>query len=346
MSLSLFRAVLAHAVIAISVASIFTSSASAQSAAPDTRNWATVLDAAKKEGTVFFYSAQAVPVLQRLSDGFRKAYPTIKVEFTRMNSGPMIARLDQERTSGADGADVAMPTDYAWMRSRVKEGQLSRPIGPSMRDWPANFLHEGHFVTGSYEPFVLAYNSKVVSRPPRAYTDLLAAEFKGKLGIPEAPAAVIIAWYDWLDKTQGMDFPSKIMAQDPKVFISSPPLAQAIASGEINASLLNNPSSMRALVDNGAPIAFNVPDPAFAFANYVAAFRWSKRPNAGLVLLDWLMSRDGQAVWCGTGESASPLKGIAGALQVPGSVTFYDPDQWSPEAQKRYVERYNRVYRK
>lgn len=49
---------------------------------------------------------------------------------------------------------------------------------------------------------------------------------------------------------------------------------------------------------------------------------------------------------CGTGESASPLMGIAWALQVPETVTFHDPDQWLPEAQKRHVEWNNRACRK
>ena len=318
----------------------------AQPAAIESKPWAAIVEAAKREGVVFFYGAQSNPVLQRLSDGFRKAYPEIRVEFTRMNSGPMVSRLDQERTTGADGADVAIPTEFTWLRDRVKEGQLMRPVGPASRDWPALFLHEGHFITGTYEPFGIAYNSKLVTKQPRTYNDLLAPEFKGKLGIPQVPATILIAWYDWLDKTQGMDFPAKVMAMDPKVYTSGPALAQAIAANEITASLLNNPSSFKPLVSNGAPIGFSVPNPAFAFANYVTAFRWAKRPHAGLVLLDWMMSRDGQAVWTGNGEGASPLKGIPGALEVPGQVTFIDPDQWPPEAQKRYIERYNRVYRK
>lgn len=309
-------------------------------------SWPDIVGAAKKEGTVFFYSASSVPVLQRLSDGFRKAYPELRVEFTRMNSGPMIARLDQERMTRVDGADVAIATEYAWLQGHAGAGNLLPSSGPAVRGWPAAFLHEGHFVTGSYEAFVLAYHSRLVANPPRSYADLLKPEFKGKLGIPQIPATVLMAWYDWLDKTQGMDFPGKVMAQNPKVYLSSPPLALPIASGEITASLLNNPSSLKVLVTNGAAIGFTVPDPAFAFSNYVAALRWSKRPNAALVLLDWLMSREGQTVWSVTGESASALKNIPGAFEVPGSETFYNPVEWTPERQKKYVERYNEVYKK
>ena len=321
------------------------STAGAQQAAP-AASWPAIVAAAKKEGTVFFYGTMAVPVLQRLADGFRKVYPDIKVELTRMNSGPMMSRLDQERSSGVDGADLTIHTDYGWFQDRAKEGKLFKPVGPSMNGWPAAFFYEGSFFAGSYEAFVLAYNTRLVSNPPRTYSDLLKPEFNGKLGIPQVPAAIIIAWYDWLDKTQGMDFPSKVMAQNPKVFISSPPLAQAIASGEIAVSLVNNPSSIKPLQVTGAPISYTVPNPAFGFATYVATVGWSKRPNAGLVFADWLQSRDGQTVWSGTGESASALKGIPGAFETTGTITFYNPNEWPPEAQKRYVERYNQVYKK
>ena len=142
------------------------------------------------------------------------------------------------------------------------------------------------------------------------------------------------------------DVLARVMAQNPKVFISSPPLAQALAAGEIGAALLNNPSSLKSLMNSGAPINYNVPNPAYGFQVFVTALGWSKRPNAGLVLADWLMSRDGQTVWSGTGESASPLKGIPGAAEVPGTVKFYNVAEWTSEAVKRYTDRWNQQYKK
>ena len=308
--------------------------------------WPTIVAAARKEATVFFYAPMAVPVLQRLADGFKKAYPDIKVEFTRMNGGPIVVRVDQERSNGAEGADLIIGSEIGWMIERSKQGLLQKLAGPALNGWPANYLFDGAYFTGAYEVFVLAYNTKLAANPPKSYVDLVKPEFAGKLGIPTIPSTLILSWFDWLEKTQGADYPAKVMAQNPKSFISSPPLAQALAAGEISVALLNNPSSLKSLMNSGAPINFNIPNPSYGFQVWVAALGWSKRPNAGLVLADWLMSREGQTVWSGTGESASPLKGIPGAAEVPGSVKFYDINEWTPEVVKQATEKWNRQYRK
>ena len=320
--------------------SLLASPAGAQQAAP-AGSWPAIVAAAKKEGMVFFYAPMGVPVLQRLTDGFKKAYPDIKVEFTRMNGGPIIVRVDQERSNGADGADLIIGSELAWMVERAKEGRFLKLAGPALNGWPSNYLFEGSYFTGAYEVFVLAYNTKAVANPPKSYADLIKPEFSGKLGIPTVVSTMVLSLYDWLEKTQGPDYPARVMAQNPKVFISSPPLAQALAAGEIGAALLNNPSSLKSLMNSGAPINYNVPNPAYGFQVFVTALGWSKRPNAGLVLADWLMSRDGQTVWSGTGESASPLKGIPGAAEVPGTVKFYNVAEWTSEAVKRYTDRWN-----
>ena len=325
---------------------VFSAPALSQAPAASTP-WPAVVAAAKKEGTVFFYGSMAVPVLQRLADGFKKAYPDMKVEFTRMNGGPIIQRVDQERSTGADGADAIIGSEIGWMTERARQGLLLKPMGPSLAGWPANFLFEnGSYIAGAFEPWVLAYNTKMVSAPPRGYQDLLKPEYKDKLGIPQIPSTLILAWYVWLEQTQGADFPARVMAQNPKVFISSPPLAQAIAAGEIAASLLNNPSTLRSLIVAGAPINFTVPNPAYGFQLVVGALGWSKRPNAALLFVDWLMSREGQTVWSGTGESASPLKGIPGATEVPADVRFYNFAEWTPEAVKQATDKWNRQYKR
>lgn len=317
----------------------------AQAPAPGTP-WPAIVAAAKKEGTVFFYAPMAVPVLQRLTDGFKKAYPEIKVEFTRMNGGPIVVRVDQERANGTDGADLIIGSEIGWMIERSKQGALLKLAGPALNGWPSNYLFDGTYFTGAYEVFVLAYNTKLVANPPRSYADLVKPEFKDKLGIPTIPSTLILSWFDWLEKTQGADYPAKVMALNPKSYISSPPLAQALAAGEISVALLNNPSTMKSVMNTGGPINFNIPNPSYGFQVWVAALGWAKRPNAGLVLADWLMSREGQTVWSGTGESASPLKGIPGAADVPGNVKFYDIKEWSPEAVKQYTEKWNRQYKR
>lgn len=58
----------------------------------------------------------------------------------------------------------------------------------------------------SIEPLVMAYNHNLIKRPVTGYQDLLRPELQGRLGTSELVAPSVIAWYDWLEKTQGPDF--------------------------------------------------------------------------------------------------------------------------------------------
>ena len=56
-------------------------------------NWDAVVAAAKKEGRVQFYGSTPVQAGQRVLAGFRKAYPDIAIDYTRLSSGEMMTRI-------------------------------------------------------------------------------------------------------------------------------------------------------------------------------------------------------------------------------------------------------------
>ena len=93
-------------------------------------------------------------------------------------------------------------------------------------------------------------------------------------------------------------------------------------------------------MEKGAPIEYVVPNPGIGNRYAMAAFGWSKRPEAALVLLDFLMSIDGQTAWHGRGESASPRAGIQGDLSS-SAVTHWVPEDFPPDIVKRSTERWN-----
>lgn len=307
-------------------------------------NWSSVVDAAKKEGQVTLYSALTNPELDRIAAGFRKAYPDIRLEFLRGPSGEQLTKVEQERASGVDGADVLISTELAWFIDRAKEGRLLRPVGPAIAAWQPKYIQQGAAVTIGYQPVVIPYNKNVVSVPPKGYLDLLKPEYKGKLGTTELASTFLIAWYVWLEKNNGPDFLKKLRAQNPRLYVGATPTAQAIASGEVGVSAFGNTSATKAMMDKGAPVDFVVPSPALGVEWMMAALGWSKRPNAALVLADYVLSRDGQGVWHSRGETASPLPNIPGSLDASG-VSSYDPAIYTPEVVRKYREYWSGIFK-
>jgi iron(III) transport system substrate-binding protein len=305
--------------------------------------WAKIVAAAKKEGKVSFYGSTPVQAGQRLLAGFRKAYPDIAIDYVRLSSGEMMSRLDQERAAGVDGADVWLGAEVVWFSARDKEGKLLKPVGPSAADWPAKYWRGPNFVAIGIEPFVMVYNTKLVPNAPRRYADLLTPEFKGRIGANELAASSVVAWYDWMEKTQDRDYLGKLKALNVKLYASAVGTSQAIASGEIAATPgTATVTTVKPLMDQGAPINFVRPIPAFGFEYAAAAFGWSKRPNAALVLMAYLMSVEGQTLLYGTGEGASPRPNIAGSMPA-SEIQVFDAAQYSPEVVRAYRERWNRI---
>src|SRR6202158_5129330 len=87
--------------------------------------WKEIVSLARKEGRVLVYSNISPQIMDRLKEDFAKAYAGITMEVApRVASGFLISKLDQERQSGADGADVAMLGEVGWARNAAKIGTL------------------------------------------------------------------------------------------------------------------------------------------------------------------------------------------------------------------------------
>lgn len=305
--------------------------------------WAKVTAAAKKEGRVSFYGSTPVQAGQRILAGFKKSHPDIAIDYVRLSSAEMLSRVEQERASGVDGADVWLSAEVLWLQTRDKEGKLLKPIGPSAADWPQKYWRGQGVVAIGIEPFVMVYNTKLVTTPPKRYADLLTPDFKGRIGANELAASSVVAWYDWMEKTQDRDYLTKLKALNVKLYAGAVGTSQAIASGEIAATPgTATVTTVKPLMDQGAPINFVRPIPAFGFEYAAAAFGWSRRPNAALVLMDYLMSVEGQTLLYGTGEGASPRTNIPGAMPA-SEIQVFDAAQYTPEVVRVYREHWNKV---
>lgn len=315
----------------------------ADSARAQAANWNSITSAANKEGRVMLYWGGAPQALNRVVAGFKKAYPDIAIEFFRAAGGAILIKVDQERGSGVDGADVWVGGEGAWAVARAKEGKLLKPSGPASRDWPARYTLEGVIPMVSIEPMFIVYNKNLVSAPPTGYADLLKPEFKGKLGMSGLTSTALIAFYDWLEKTQGSEYLAKLHAQNPKTSGNVVTLPQSVASGELTASVTGILTATKPLMDAGAPIDYVVTKPGFGTSYIVSALGWSKRPNAALVLLDYIVSEDGQNAWNGKGEGVSMRPSVQGAMPA-ASVTTWDAADYPPEVAAKLRERWKVLF--
>ena len=102
-----------------------------------------LIEAAKKEGKLSFYSALELNTAERLARTFEAKYPGIAVRVERSGAERIFQRIAQEQGSGINAVDVANSTDPAHYLDWKKN------------DWLAPYLPEDvarHFPADQIDP--------------------------------------------------------------------------------------------------------------------------------------------------------------------------------------------------
>lgn len=307
--------------------------------------WGEIVAAARVEGRVVAYANSVEQVNERLKADFQEAYPDIELDLRRVFGRPILDRLEGERASGADGADLVITELIPWLEACAREGTLRPPCGPAAGAWPVQYLLSGMVPVLALDMFVILYNRELVEVPIRSYRDFLRPDLKGRFTAPVLSSTAEIAWFNWLEETEGSEFFTRFAAQRPRQgwTLSALPSARAVAAGEIAAASFSLLPIAKPMQEQGAPIEIVIPERSMGLRFAAGVPVWCRRPNAGLVFLDYLMSRRGQAVWSGKGTSASPLAGIAGALDAR-SINAYDATRYTPTFVTEYRRKWEALF--
>ena len=144
-----------------------------------------LIDAAKKEGKVTYYTAMDLSVAEPMAKAFEAKYPGIKVAVERSGAERIFNRIGQEMASKIYRVDVVNGSDAAHFISWKREGWLAPYLSEEMaRDLPDDMRDpEGLYCTQRIHLSAIAYNTKMVAPAdaPKGFKDLLDPKYSGKL---------------------------------------------------------------------------------------------------------------------------------------------------------------------
>lgn len=285
-------------------------------------SWSEIVERAKGEGTVTWYTGMDEPSMQKIEQAFEKAYPEIDARFVRMNSSEIGPRVDAERGTRSAGADVLHTSTEGFLDQVQSDGDLEEIQSPAYDELLQTVFedHPGLAVDHWYAPFssgtfTIVWHTDEVSEPIEGYADLLsrADEFDGQIGIPDMYGDVVAGYY--LAIQRALDGPESsdpaesdalttLAGMNPRFFDSVVPLTNAVAAGEIKAGIYSVSTVYDALAESGAPIeglsTTDLDVKSGVNAN-VGIADWATHPNAAQVLVDFLFSKEGQEVVATTG---------------------------------------------
>ena len=259
-----------------------------------------LLEAAKKEGKVTYYTAMDLSVAEPMAKAFEAKYPGIKVAVERTGAERLFNRIGQEVGSNIRRVDVANSSDAAHFIVWKRQGWLEPFLTPDMAEnLPADQRDvDAAFVNQRTHLSTIAYNTKLVKPEdaPKGFVDLLDPKYSGKLvkGHPGYSGTIMTATQQ-LAKALGWEYFEKLSKQKVLQVQSATEPPKRIEAGERAIAVDGSDYLFWMAKERGSPIeVVYAVEGTPQISNPMAIFKASPNPNAARLLVGWIMSPEGQ----------------------------------------------------
>jgi iron(III) transport system substrate-binding protein len=269
-------------------------------APPPTTVTPALIEAARKEGKVSYYSALELNVAERLGKAFEAKYPGIAVRVERSGAERIYQRIGQEQGSGINAVDVANSTDPAHYLDWKKSGWLAAYVPDDVaKHFPADQLDpDGMYATSCAWLEAIGYNTDLVKREdaPKSYADLLDPKWQGKMvkAHPGYSGAIMTATFI-LVRDLGWPYLEKLSQQKVMQVQSAADPPKKILLGERAVMADGNDYNLVLLKDQGRPVEPVYPtegSPLIIVPSGI--FQSAPNPNAARLFQSFFLSAETQ----------------------------------------------------
>ena len=258
---------------------------------------------ARKEGKVTWYSAMIInQALRPLAAAFQKKYPFVKLDYWRGSSRKIVQKVLAEIRAKSLVADVLEGSGLA--QPMVKAGAVQPFHSPSLAAYPKKYRDpKGLWAASRFSYMGMAYNTKLISpsQAPKSYQDLLDPKWKGKMAWRASSESGALLFITNIRLTMGEakaeSYLQKLKGQKIINFSGSArTLVNRVVEGEYPIALnifLHHPIISAA---KGAPSAARPLEPVPSLNGTIMLPRGVKNPHAAMLLIDFVLSKEGQTV--------------------------------------------------
>jgi iron(III) transport system substrate-binding protein len=293
-------------------------------------SFAAIVAAAKNEGALVIKGAPGSVYAEAFTDGFKKKYPDIKVSYTGLNGFESIPRITREREAGVYSWDIYIGGTPSIL-STLKPAGAFAPLRPALKlpevlddkAWLGGFAagwqdHEKKF-TFAFDFTVSApgyVNWDFVKRDDlKTLQDLLKPEFAGKIvwddprlggpGIATGATMLLNLDESYLAKlvgTQKIAYSNNGRQEAEWVVRGQYPIGLATGSQDLEQFWRQGlGKNVEVWMGDIKTVAGG---PGFGA---VALMDKAPHPNAAIVYLNWLLSKEGQIEYVKSGRNSRRL---------------------------------------
>ena len=265
---------------------------------PKTLTGAALEDAARAEGAkVTWYNTGNPTLVQKVTDGFKAAYPWITFEGVSVPFTDLPAKMTTEAITNAPTADVIwMPPTLR--QNMTKNNILTDVVLAGDKNMPADTLDSNNIAHPIWQLAIgILYNPGVVPDLPATPQDLANAKWKGKIAfdrvanLGQSTTWLSVwkgkmgdsAWNKWLDD---------LKAQDIFITPSASSAYDAVLKGERQLAISSSNYILAQAA--GTPMAMSFKIQPVPFYNHQYLTRRASHPASAKLFMEWASTADGQ----------------------------------------------------
>lgn len=259
-----------------------------------------LIEAAKKEGKLAFYTAMDLAFAQQLAKKFEATFPGIAVRVERSGAERIFTRISQEYSSNIYAVDVVNTADAAhcivWKRNKWLQPYLPEEVAKHYDK--AFYDPDGLHVTTRILVSPIAYNTNLVKKEeaPKSFADLLDPKWSGKIvkAHPAYSGTIMNATFQ-IARELGWGYFEKLAAQKVMQVQSATDTPKKIALGERAIMADGAGYLVIRYKEEGQPVEIVYPEEGTPLANGPSAiFKGAPNPNAAKLFQNWMHSREAQ----------------------------------------------------
>jgi len=267
-----------------------------------------LVEGAKKEGEMLWYTNTGVENATRYIQAFRKNYPFINANVWRSKTRQVTQRVIAEANAGRHLVDVIKPsTDL--LPAMLEKNLIGRYDTPARAIYPAQ-TKSPYYTSINYAFRVFAFNPRKISRKdaPKSWDDLLQPRWKGEILFDESSLEEVMALLAVWGKEKTGNYLTRLSQQQLLIRIGRDTTTQMMMAGEAPLAVTTYAYNNESLRAANAPVDWIAEDLIPALIYPLTMSRNAPHPHAAALFYDFLLSEEGQRLIAKEGRVVSHPK--------------------------------------
>jgi iron(III) transport system substrate-binding protein len=274
-----------------------------------------LIEAAKREGKIVWYTAVDLAVAEKIAKAFEAKYPGVSVRVERSGGERIYQRIAQEYGSNIHAVDVVQSSDAAHFIVWKRQGWLAPHVPEDVaQHFPSEHKDpDGMFATWRMWLCVIAYNTRLVKaeEAPKSFADLLDPKWAGKMvkAHPGYSGTIMTATFQ-MARDLGWGYFEKLAQQKVMQVQSSADSPKKLALGERAVMADGNEYNILLLKDSGDPVEVVYPTEGTPIIiGPSGLMKNAPNPKAARLFHNWSFTTEAQQLIVDVGalRSAHPL---------------------------------------